>query len=141
MRARQGDDYPPRFDDVYTAARDASGEEIYRVEGNDVPDLWTDWELRCLYELESPDIEHRSATLDDGSRIMWLLGPDGSWARAEQASGVVHESGPRRLWGEFDRTRSRWYNAGRFPLHRMSAEFGPERSVLLSPDKDWRFEL
>jgi hypothetical protein len=39
--------------------------------GGSVPDLWTDWELRALYELDSADIENRSAVDDDGKGIYW----------------------------------------------------------------------
>lgn len=140
MRSRQTADYPPRLDHVYAAARDATGDEVRGVVDG-VPDLWADWQLRSLYELHNPDIEHRSATHDDGRRTVWLLGDDGSWARTEESTGIVHQSGPRRLWDDLDKVRTRWNDAGRFPLHQLTAEFTPDHNLLLSPDRNWRFEL
>ncbi|MEV6413159.1 hypothetical protein [Kribbella sp. NPDC051718] len=133
---RQESDYPGRLDEVYAAARDQTGDHVRPVNGP-MPDLWTDWELRCLYELDSPDIENRSTTCDDGTEILWLLAADGSWARGEGASGTVHQSGPRRLWDELEHVQSKWEQAGRFPLHEMTVELGPDRSVLVSPDRGW----
>lgn len=140
MRTRQHADYPARLDDVYAAARDDPGDQIRDLTGP-VPDLWSDWSLRCLYELDSPDIENRSATHEDGAQVVWLLGADGSWARAEQASGTVHQSGPRCLWDDLERVQAKWEEAGRFRLHQMSVELGPERSTLISPDESWTLTL
>jgi SAM-dependent methyltransferase len=136
MRTRQGPDYPARLDQVYTAARDQGGDQVRPLNGP-MPDLWSDWELRCLYELDSPNIENRSATCDDGAEILWLLAADGSWARGEGSSGTVHQSGPRRLWDELEHVQSRWEAAGRFPLSSMTVELGPDRSILASPDGQW----
>jgi protein-L-isoaspartate O-methyltransferase len=69
MRTRQVADYPPRLDEVYSAARDQAGDQVRTLTGP-MPDLWSDWELRCLYELGRPDIENRSATCDDGTEIL-----------------------------------------------------------------------
>ncbi len=140
MRTRQEADYPARLDDVYAAARDQPGEQVRELIGP-VPDLWTDWELRCLYELDSPDIENRSATHEAGSQLLWLLAADGSWARADEASGTVHQSGPRRLWDDLERVRTTWEDAGRFPVHEMSVELTTERSILTSPDGNWTLGL
>jgi hypothetical protein len=92
MRTRSGANYQARLDSVYAAARDADGDEVRNLRGP-VPDLWTDWELRALYELDSADIENRSAIDDDGKATVWLLAGDGSWARAEEATG---EGQPKR---------------------------------------------
>lgn len=140
MRTRQEADYPARLDEVYTAARDQAGDHIRALVGP-MPDLWSDWELRCLYELDSPDIENRSATCEDGTEILWLLAADGSWARAEGGSGTVHQSGPRRLWDELERVQTRWGAAGRFPLGDMTVELGPDRNILISPDGKWTLGL
>jgi len=140
MRTRSSANYPARLDSVYTAARDADGDEVRRLRGP-VPDLWTDWELRALYELDSADIENRSATDDDGKVIVWLLAGDGSWARAEEATGKVHQSGARRLWDDLERVRSRWQEAGRFPLHALAVEFTPETTSVTSPDGEWTMRL
>ncbi len=140
MRTRRAVDYPARLDEVYTAARDQDGDEVRAMSGP-MPDLWSDWELRCLYELTSPDIENRSATCDDGTGILWLLASDGSWARAEGASGRVHQTGPRRLWDELDDVQRRWDEAGRFRLHEMTVDLRPDRGSLIGPDGKWTFDL
>ena len=140
MRTRQKPDYPARLDEVYAAARDQPGDQVRALSGP-MPDLWTDWELRCLYELNSPDIENRSATCEDGTEILWLLAADGSWARAEEASGTVHQSGPQRLWDELEHVQAKWDAGGRFPLHEMTVELGPDRNTLVSPDEKWTLGL
>lgn len=140
MRTRQEADYPARLDEVYTAARDQAGDQMGALSGP-MPDLWNDWELRCLYELDSPDIENRSVTCENGAEILWLLAADGSWARGEESSGTVHQSGPRRLWDELEHVQSRWDAAGRFPLSDMTVELGPDRSILVSPKREWTLGL
>lgn len=140
MRTRQGADYPARLDELYATGRDQPGEHVRNL-ARTIPDLWADWSLRCLYELDSPDIENRSATLDDGSQVVWLLSPEGSWARAEQASGTVHQAGSRRLWDDLERVQRQWDDAGRFPLDQMSVELSSDRTHLISPNGAWRLTL
>ncbi|GAB3922712.1 methyltransferase domain-containing protein [Kribbella albertanoniae] len=140
MRTRTTVDYPARLDNVYAAARDSDGDQV-RSLTQPVPNLWTDWELRALYELDSANIEHRSATDDNGDAILWLLAADGSWARAEEGAGRVHQSGSRRLWDDLDRVRARWEEAGRFPLHQLDVEFTPETTSVTSPDGYWTIQL
>lgn len=140
MRTRSGANYPAKLDDVYAAARDADGDEVRGLRGP-VPNLWTEWELRALYELDSPDIENRSATDDNGKMIVWLLAADGSWARAEEGTGAVHQSGERRLWDDLERVRARWQESGTFPLHDLAVEFTPETTSVTSPDGYWTIHL
>ncbi|MGZ0149190.1 hypothetical protein ACXJJ3_19130 [Kribbella sp. WER1] len=140
MRTRRETDYPARLDGVYDAARDQPGDEIRQLTGP-LPDLWEDWELRCLYELDTPDIENRSATRDDGTQLLWLLAADGSWARVDSSHRAIHQSGPRRLWDDLERVQARWEAAGRFPLHDMVVEFGPDQSKIIGADAKWTFEL
>lgn len=140
MRTRRDTDYPARLDHIYDAARDQPGDETHQLTGP-VPDLWDDWQLRCLYELDSPDIENRSATRDDGSQLLWLLAADGSWARADSGAMTVHQSGPRRLWDDLERVQARWTAAGHFPLHTMTVEFAADRNIISSPDSHWTLEL
>ncbi|WP_432947219.1 methyltransferase domain-containing protein [Kribbella sp. CA-253562] len=140
MRTRRETDYPARLDNVYDAARDQPGTETRQLTGT-LPDLWEDWELRCLYELDTPDVENRSATRDDGSQLLWLLATDGSWARADSETMTVHQSGPRRLWDDLERVQARWTAAGHFPLHGMTVELGADRHTLTSPDGTWTLEL
>jgi protein-L-isoaspartate O-methyltransferase len=140
MRTRSGANYPARLDSVYAAARDADGDEVRDLQ-RPVPDLWTDWQLRALYELDSADIENRSATDEDGKAIVWLLARDGSWARADEGTGRVHQSGALRLWNDLERVRARWEEAGRFPLHELTVEFTPETTSVTSPDGKWTIHL
>ena len=140
MRTRRAADYPARLDAVYAAARDEPGEHVRNLAGP-IPDLWADWSLRCLYELDSPNIENRSATLDDGTPVAWLLAADGSWARAEQATGMVHQSGSLAWWDDLERVRARWDETGNFSLYEMSAELHRDGSKIISPDGTWIFNL
>lgn len=140
MRTRHETDYPARLDHVYDAARDQPGDATRQLTGP-LPDLWDDWQLRCLYELATPDIENRSATREDGSQLTWLLATDGSWARADSETMTVHQSGPRRLWDDLERVQSRWTAADHFPLHTMTVELGPDRNTLTSPNGTWTLEL
>ncbi|MFI5694838.1 methyltransferase domain-containing protein [Kribbella sp. NPDC051586] len=140
MRTRHETDYPARLDHVYNTARDQPGDETRQLT-DPVPDLWDDWQLRCLYELDTPDIENRSATRDDGSQLLWLLATDGSWARADSQTSTVHQCGPRRLWNDLERVQAKWTAAGHFPLHTMTVELAADRSALISPDGSWTLEL
>lgn len=140
MRTRREPDYPARLDHMYDAARDQPGDETRQLTGP-IPDLWDDWQLRCLYELDSPDVENRSATRYDGTQLQWLLATDGSWARADSKTKTVHQSGPRRLWDDLERVQARWTAAGQFPLHTMTVELAPDRNALTSPDCKWTIDL
>jgi protein-L-isoaspartate O-methyltransferase len=140
MAVRQGADYQPRLDDLYTKARSEPGDYVRKL-GQPVPDLWANWELRCLYELHSPGIENRSVTQADGAEIVWLLSADGSWARAEQHTGLVHQSGVRRLWDDLDQVRAKWAESGHFALHEMHVELDQSEGFLISPDGKWKLFL
>lgn len=76
METRQEADYPPKLNDLFTTARESDGEEVRRPDGP-VPDLWHEWPLRYLFELDTPGVETRAATLPDGRRVLWLLGAGG----------------------------------------------------------------
>ncbi|TKK76058.1 methyltransferase domain-containing protein [Kribbella jiaozuonensis] len=140
MRTRHETDYPARLDHVFNAARDQPGDETRQLAGP-LPDLWDDWQLRCLYELDTPDIENRSATRDDGSQLLWLLADDGSWARADSETKTIHQTGPRRLWDDLERVQAQWTAAANFPLHNLTVELGPDRNVLIGPDDNWTINL
>lgn len=148
MAARNGTDYAPALHDVFAAAREGAGEDA-RPAAGPLPNLWEDWSLRWLFELDSPGVETRATTFPDGSRRLWLLAGDGSWARAEgtRAAGTgpenatVRQSGARRLWDELERVERRWQAAGRFPLSTMRAELRPDGSRLIAPDGLWPFAI
>ncbi|WP_416970261.1 methyltransferase domain-containing protein [Streptomyces sp. 4F14] len=141
METRREADYPPKLDGVFKAARDEDGEDV-RLPGGIIPDLWQEWSLRWLYELDTPGVETRAATYPDGRRVLWLLAEDGSWARAEDGSlPVVHQSGPRRLWDDLERVRCTWEEHHRFPLYALRAELSSEGSRFLSPTGSWSFSI
>ncbi|MFE2292742.1 methyltransferase domain-containing protein [Streptomyces sp. NPDC059452] len=142
METRQEADYPAKLNDVFVRARVREGEDVRPPDGP-VPDLWQEWPLRWLFELDTPGVETRAATYpDDGRRVVWLLAADGSWARAEDGtSPLVHQGGPRRLWDDLERVRRIWEERNRFSLHSMRAELSPKGSYLLSPDDSWRFPV
>ncbi|MFG3493582.1 methyltransferase domain-containing protein [Streptomyces sp. NPDC047928] len=142
METRQGADYPAKLNDVFVSARVREGEDVRSPDGP-IPDLWQEWPLRWLYELDTPGVETRAATYpDDGRRVVWLLAADGSWARAEDGTApLVHQGGPRRLWDALERVRRKWEENNRFSLHSMRAELSSEGSCLLSPDDSWSFPI
>ncbi|MGX1854163.1 methyltransferase domain-containing protein [Streptomyces sp. NPDC055299] len=142
MAARQAADYPAKLNDIFVSARVREGEDVRPTDGA-IPDLWQEWPLRWLYELETPGVETRAATYpDDGRRVVWLLAADGSWARAEDgATPLVHQGGPRRLWDGLERVHRTWEQNNRFPLHTLRAELTAEGGSLLSPDGSWSFPI
>ncbi|MFC4032621.1 methyltransferase domain-containing protein [Streptomyces polygonati] len=142
MEARRAADYPAKLNDVFASAKEREGEDVRLPEGP-VPDLWQEWPLRWLYELDTPGVETRAATYpEDGRRLVWLLAADGSWARAEDGSRpLVHQGGPRRLWDDLERVRRTWEEHGCFPLHSLQAELHPEGSSLRAPDGGWKFAI
>ncbi|WP_156727490.1 methyltransferase domain-containing protein [Streptomyces apocyni] len=132
MATRHGDDYPPGLDAVYEQARTAEGEAVTtgRYPVLYVPDAWDVW---SMLELAVPGVEHRR--MDDGDRrTVWLLHPDGSWARA---AGVwtdpptVHQSGPRRLWDELERIRHRLNCEGGLPVYGAHVRIDPDGTAHL----------
>lgn len=142
MQTRQTADYPPPLNDVFASAREKDGEDV-RPPCAPIPDLWRDWSLRYLFELDTPGVETRSATYPgEDRRITWLLAADGSWARAEDGTSPrVHQGGPRRLWDDLERVSRRWDEFHRFPLHTMRAELNAEGSRLLAPGGSWSFSI
>ncbi len=146
MEARQEADYPPKLNDVFAVAREGDGEQVRAADGP-VPDLWQAWPLRWLYELDTPGVETRAATMPDGRRVLWLLASDGSWARAEAggpgcAIGTIHQSGTRRLYDDLERVRHAWEEGNRFPLHDLTVELAPDNGgILTAPDGKWTLHI
>jgi protein-L-isoaspartate O-methyltransferase len=144
METRQTADYPPKLNEVFTAARLREGEDVRPAVGP-VPDLWRDWPLRWLYELDTPGVETRAATYPDGRRVVWLLATDGSWARTEEdddgRTATVHQGGPRRLWDDLEGVRMKWDENGGFPLHTLRVALSPDGGSLTSPDGTWSFAI
>ncbi|MFD5733866.1 protein-L-isoaspartate(D-aspartate) O-methyltransferase [Streptomyces sioyaensis] len=132
MATRHGDDYPPGLDDLYEQAKTTEGEDVNtgRYPVLYVPDAWDVW---SMLELAVPGIEHRRR--DDGEqRTVWLLHPDGSWARAEGRwtdPPTVHQSGPRRLWDELERVRHRLNREGTLPVYGAQVRIDPDGTMHL----------
>ncbi len=148
METRQSADYPPKLNEVFASARIAEGTDVRATDGP-IPDLWQEWPLRWLYELDTPGVETRAATMPDGRRVVWLLAADGSWARAEESEDgskhgskrTVHQDGVRRLWDDLERVRRKWEEGNQFPLHSLSVELSPDGGKLTAPDGAWTFSL
>ncbi|MEV6401200.1 methyltransferase domain-containing protein, partial [Streptomyces sp. NPDC051907] len=125
METRREADYPPKLNAVFGSARDAEGDDVRAADGP-LPDLWQEWPLRWLYELDSPGTETRAIIDGEGRRVVWLLSADGSWARAEEGEkSKVHQGGPRRLWDDLERVRRKWEEGNRFSLHSLSVALSP----------------
>ncbi|MFF7098272.1 methyltransferase domain-containing protein [Streptomyces rubradiris] len=112
MSARHGEDYDDTFPEnppLWRTAQHAEGDSITtsRYPLTYVPDTW---DVRSTLELLMPGIDHRRHTADDGTRTIYMLHADGSWARATAAgpgdSPTVHQGGPRRLWDKLDTIRT-----------------------------------
>lgn len=133
MRTRHGDDYPPGLDEVYERAMTADGEEVTtgRYPVLYVPDAWDLW---SMLELTVPGIEHRRMDEEGDRRTVWLLHPDGSWARAVGRwtdPPTVHQAGPRRLWDELERIRHRLNREGGLPVYGAAVRIDPDGTMHL----------
>ena len=134
MRTRHGDDYDRPTETVWEKAQHADGEEVStsRYPLLFVPDSW---DVMSMLELEEPGIDHRSAQ-DGEVRTVWMLHPDGSWARATARgfldSPTVHQAGPRRLWDSLERIRNRLNREGRLPVYGAGVHIAPDGQTTLS---------
>ncbi|MFJ4007973.1 protein-L-isoaspartate(D-aspartate) O-methyltransferase [Streptomyces sp. NPDC090023] len=136
MATRTGSDYPELLADVFTTASEAEGD--VHLSPFPVLDVMRAWEVWSMLTLAAPGIEHRTGTGDDGSRMTWLLHPEGSWARARTAQGertaTVHQGGPRRLYTLLDDIRWRWLERGELPVYGAQVTITPEGETTLSRD-------
>jgi protein-L-isoaspartate O-methyltransferase len=135
MTTRTGDDYPPALQDVFASAADQEGEEV-TSSPFPVLDVMQAWEVWSMLSLSVPGIEHRTGTGNDGSRMTWMLHPDGSWARATTTPGgqsaTVHQSGPRRLYDELEAIRWHWIEKGELPVYGAQVTITPDGTTTLS---------
>jgi protein-L-isoaspartate O-methyltransferase len=136
MATRHGDDYPPGLDDVFDKAKTADGETVTtgRYPVLYAPDAWDVW---SMLELSVPGIEHRRMDTD-GVRTVWLLHPDGSWARATGRwtdPPEIHQSGPRRLWDDLERIRHRLNREGTLPVYGAHTRIDPDGTLHLTRGK------
>lgn len=134
MRTRHGDDYDYPSDGVWETARDGDGEvvETCRYPLLNPTDSWG---VMSMLALTVPGIEYRYQEEGDTRRV-WLLHPDGSWARATASeflgSPIVHQDGPRRLWRELQRIRN-WLNRqGELPVYGARVTIYPDGETTLS---------
>lgn len=136
MATRTGSDYAGLLNDVFTTASEAEGD--VHLSPFPVLDVMRAWEVWSMLTLAAPDIEHRTGTGDDGSRMTWLLHPDGSWARARTPEGertaTVHQGGPRRLYTLLDDIRWRWLEHGELPVYGAQVTITPEGETTMSRD-------
>lgn len=132
MTARHGDDYDdaiPESLPLWQTAQHADGDTVTtsRFPLAYVPDTW---DVRSTLELLAPGIDHRQHQGPDGSRTLYMLHADGSWARAtapdHRASPTVHQGGPRRLWDELDRVRTWLAIDGDLPVRGAEVTITPE---------------
>jgi hypothetical protein len=88
-----------------------------------------------MLELLLPGIDYRIA-LDGDKRTVWMLHPDGSWARATADgfldSPTVHQGGPRRLWDALERIRHRLNREGGLPVYGARVTITPDGETTLS---------
>ncbi|WP_416985470.1 protein-L-isoaspartate(D-aspartate) O-methyltransferase [Streptomyces sp. T028] len=137
MSTRHGDDYEHPADDVWKGAKEGDGEATgtSRYPLLYPPDAW---DVMSMLALQLPGIDYRRAQ-DGETRTVWLLHPDGSWARATATgflgSPTVHQGGPRRLWDEFERIRHRLNREGALPVYGAKARVDPDGTLTLSRGK------
>ncbi|MFF3584837.1 methyltransferase domain-containing protein [Streptomyces mirabilis] len=133
MRTRHGDDYDHPTQEAWEKAQ-ADGEQVStsRYPLLYVPDSW---EVMSMLELLLPGIDYRTA-LDGDKRTVWMLHPDGSWARATADgflnSPTVHQGGPRRLWDALERIRHRLNREGGLPAYGARVAITPDGETTLS---------
>ncbi|MDH6108464.1 protein-L-isoaspartate O-methyltransferase [Kitasatospora sp. MAP12-15] len=131
MVTRSGPDYPPGI--PFDTAREGEGEEVTtgRYPVSDIREAWEVWSfLTISVPGVEIDFEERA-----GRRTAYLVHPDGSWARAtaeRYEPPTVHQSGPRRLWTDVERIRTRMLVEGGLPLYGSEARVTPEGEIRLS---------
>lgn len=132
METRTGADYPPELAKMFTAVRDAEGEQISRDQ-YPVINVVESWELYSMLGVIAPGIEHHFE--QDGEKVTaWMLHSDGSWARASGLVGepsTVHQGGPRELWDMLDAIRLTWLTDGSLPLHGAWVRIDPDGTIHL----------
>ncbi|MER5950238.1 methyltransferase domain-containing protein [Streptomyces sp. NPDC001904] len=142
MRARHGTGYDQLPDGLWKDAENGDGDRqlVSRYPLLYPPDAW---DVMSMMELQSPGIEYRR-TETDGVRTVWLLHPDGSWARASTDgflnSPTVQEAGPQQLWSRLERIRDRLNREGALPLYGATVQITPDGATTLSRG-NWKHTL
>ncbi|MER6914000.1 protein-L-isoaspartate(D-aspartate) O-methyltransferase [Streptomyces sp. NPDC000594] len=136
MRTRRSDDYDTVSPgpEVWAAADDEG--ETVTTSRYPVLDVQNTWDIRSMLELEAPGIEHRFQRSPEGPRTMLMAHPDGSWARVSaadrNASPLVHQGGPRRLWDVLESIRDRLNRTGELPVHGAQVTITPDGTTTLT---------
>jgi hypothetical protein len=128
MAARSSSDYATGRHELFAAIETRDGDEI--TQGKyPVVQVKEAWELNSILEITAPDISHSYEESEDGTRTAWMVHADGSWARASAQGAdapIVHQGGPRRLWGILDELRASWLSQGYFQLYGAKVFIPPE---------------
>ncbi|OIK23874.1 hypothetical protein [Streptomyces malaysiense] len=134
MTTRSGLDYPPLLDALFAHSAEADGEVT--LSPFPVLNVMRAREVWSMLSLMAPGIEHRTGTDEDGSRMTWMLHPDGSWARArtapDEGTATVHQGGPRRLYDMLDEIRWRWPEHGELPVYGAQVTISSDGETTLS---------
>ncbi|MET8717356.1 protein-L-isoaspartate(D-aspartate) O-methyltransferase [Streptomyces sp. NPDC004735] len=134
MATRNGSDYPPALNDLFVSSADEEGETT--VSPFPVLNVMQAWEVWSMLTLTAPGIEHRVGTGPGGSHMMWMLHPDGSWARATTERGerttTVVQGGRRRLYDLLEGIRWRWIEHGELPVHGAKVTITPDGETTLT---------
>ncbi|MFD7284112.1 hypothetical protein ACFV80_45880 [Streptomyces sp. NPDC059862] len=131
---RHGDDYDDPTSGVWDLALEQEGEEVATCR-YPLLNPQDSWGVMSMLALEVPGLDYRYRE-DGDARTVWLLHPDGSWARATATeflgSPTVHQAGPRRLWREVQRVRNRLNREGEFPVYGARVTITPDGATILS---------
>lgn len=134
MPTRTGPDYPGGLLERFAAIRDADGEQA-GTGRYPVVHVGKAWELYSMLGVTVPGVDHHYEEHGDGRRTVWLLHPDGSWARATGTPDglpAVHQSGPQNLWDIVDDIRHAWLRDGSLPAYGADASIGPDGIIRLN---------
>ncbi|MER6360118.1 methyltransferase domain-containing protein [Kitasatospora sp. NPDC001527] len=141
MGTRHDADYPPGPVALFETAREAEG-EVVTTGRYPVADVRNGWETWSFLSVSAPGIEYDYEERD-GQRTAYMVHPDGSWARATAhrfEPPTVHQGGPRQLWTELERIRTRSIVEGGLPLYGCTAKVTPDGKIHLSRGR-WSAEL
>ena len=104
MHARSGPGYRPVMRERFTEIRNAEGDRV--TSGRyPVVNVSDGWELYSTLGLILPGVQDHYEERPDGTRIAWLLHPDGSWAPPTATSGPAPSNPPSRAAQPLERPR------------------------------------
>lgn len=141
MTARGGDDTGAGLRNVHLVV-DSMVEDVEPTTSPyPVVNVHEAWDLLALMEIDAPGTQHDYREFNAGGRMAWMLGADGSWAKAigddRHDPARVFQGGPRRLWDMLDAHRARWLSEGSLPVYGAQAVIQPDGVIRLSRG-DWK---